>query len=84
MISSFTERTITVLHNQGYRFNIVTEVDRKVELHHEVERLDGRVQVRFIAELDGYGNVTEWGFEDEQRELLASKVQFDADGEKVA
>lgn len=56
-----TAETLAVLRNTGYVWNIETVVDRKVELHRMVERLNGRVEIHFVAEVDSYGNVSEWG-----------------------
>jgi len=84
MISKHTQQTMGTLRNLGYKFNIVTEVERRVELHNEVERLDGRKMVMFVAELDGYGNITEWGLEDERRKLKTGERQWNADGEIVS
>lgn len=55
-----TEDTLRALRSVGVRFNIITPVGHRVELFYECERLNGS-HVQFVAEIDGYGNVTDWG-----------------------
>lgn len=81
-ISKLANATIENLRLSGIRFNIVTPVDRKVELHFEYELL-GRTHVDFVAEVGDLGTVTEWGktFAGESRD---TGFCFTADGERIA
>ena len=82
-ISKETKATLATLRNQGYRWTIENEVDYRLELHNEIKRLNGTIEILFVAELDGYGNVSEWGPYDEARVLNLNRDPHDADGEQI-
>ena len=77
-----TEQTKSALRGLGYRWTIETPVDYRIELHNEIELLNGKTIVRFVAELDNYGNVTEWGDDDVFTRKLSSSV-LNADGDEI-
>lgn len=81
-ISNATKDTMSALRLSGYKWTIQTEVDHRIELHNEIEFLDGRKQILFVAELDNYGNVTEWG-EVENAHRPDTGVVLNADGDVV-
>ena len=83
MTSKATTETMKALRLQGYRWSIETKVEHNTELHLETERLDGSHHIQFIAELDGYGNVVEWGLYDESRTIHEGRAPINADGETV-
>lgn len=60
-LSEKTQETLNTLKILGIKFNIVTPVDHRIELHFEHFRLNGKSEVHFVAEIDGYGNITEFG-----------------------
>jgi len=84
MISSATQDTIKSLRLSGIRFTIMTEVGHRVELHNEVKRENGKEEIQFVAEIDGYGNITECGpILKNGIPTKDSKIVLNADGEKV-
>jgi len=81
------KEVIDSLRMQGVRFNIINKVDYRIELHYVYSRLDGKQRVHFVAELDTYGNVTEWGpyMQDHRKraqELDKRDYVLNADGER--
>ena len=82
-MSDATNETIKSMELAGIKFNIVTPVDYRWELHHEIaNELTGEKKIDFVAEVDGYGNITEWG----KAYAVAkpeSNVVLNADGEQV-
>ena len=82
--SKETAETLAVLRGTGFRWTIETVVDRRVELHNEVTRLNGKVEIYFVAEIDSYGNVSDWGNPDMKASKLDRRDFFlNADGEIV-
>ena len=82
--SKETAETLAVLRVTGFRWTIETIVDRRVELHNEVTRLNGKVEIYFVAEIDSYGNVSDWGNPDMKASKLDRRDFFlNADGEIV-
>lgn len=81
-MNKYQTDTINNLRLQGVRFNIVTNVDRRVELHYEVETLRGK-RVSFVAEVGDLGNITEWG-DAYSSNSVSSNAFFNADGERFA
>ena len=77
------EQAVSNLRTQGIKFTIVTEVDRKLELHREIEMLNGNSRVLFIAEIDSFGNVVEWGPGLRHVGGKALSPVYNADGEEV-
>lgn len=51
------QEAINTLKCQGFRFNIVKRVGFRTELFFECEDLKGRSSLRFVAEVDDFGNV---------------------------
>ncbi len=82
--SKETTETLAVLRGTGFRWTIETVVDRRVELHNEVVRLNGKVEIHFVAEVDSYGNISDWGNPDMKASKLDRRDFFlNADGEIV-
>lgn len=77
--------TLTNMKVVGYKWSIQTDVDHLVELHQELDNLDGSVEIRFVAEVDEYGCVREWGFYDESRHIprLENQSPRMADGSPI-
>lgn len=85
-LSKETEETLRTLRLNGFRFNIVTPVDRRLELHYAFRnQVTGKEHVSFVAELDGYGNITEEGdiFKNSLPSLRMNDFVLNADGEQV-
>ena len=82
-ISKHASIAINNLRYQGVRFNITVEVDRNVELHHRFVLNTGQERVHFVAEIDHYGNVIEWGPSLTQEMVGNNPIVFNADGEEV-
>lgn len=86
--SKAAQDTINTLRSQNIRFNIITPVGYRIELFYTYERLNGKKHVHFVAELDSYGNVTEWGpyLQDHRKrakEIDSRNFVLNADGEKI-
>lgn len=83
-ISAATAETLSALKLLGYKWTIEVKVDHRIELHNEVKTESGREFIQFIAELDGYGNVTAWGlFGHEARKIDRNKHVLNADGDVI-
>lgn len=83
-ITKDIKQTVSNLRIQGVKFNIMTEVDRRVELHQEIELLNGKSQMIFVAEIDAFGNIVDWGSSYRSDSIAAmSDVVYNADGEEV-
>jgi len=82
MITKDAETTVSNLRRQGIKFNIISKVERKVELHHCFTMLNGKEKVRFVAEIDSFGNIVEWGSGFRKLGKKALKT-YNADGEEV-
>lgn len=82
-ISKCARRTIQNLRCQGVKFNIEVEVVRTVELHYQYIKLSGKEEVSFVAEIDHYGNVIEWGPALSLGTKKLNGTVYNADGEEV-
>lgn len=85
-VSKETQETLRTLKLLGVKFNIVTPVDRRLELHYSYRnQLTGKECTNFVAELDGYGNITEEGpvFKNSFPNLKMNDFVLNADGERV-
>lgn len=85
-MSKETEETLRTLKTLGIRYNIVTPVERRLELSYAFRNeITGKEQVRFVAELDGYGNITEEGdiFKNGTPPTRTRDYVLNADGERV-
>jgi hypothetical protein len=78
--NQIVQETLNNLKRQGVKFNIITPVGYKFELHNEVELLTGIRMLHFVAEIDGYGNIIAWGDEDEYQD---NGICYNADGEEI-
>jgi len=81
IIPKQTMEVLNTFKSLGVKFNIITKIEHRFELHYAYRRMDGIERVHFVAELDGFGNVQEFGqfFED----LLIGDKVINADGEEV-
>lgn len=82
-ISKHARDTINNLRYQGVRFNITVEVERNVELHQRYSLNNGQERVHFVAEIDHYGNVIDWGPSLAEGMVGNNPIVFNADGEEV-
>jgi len=83
MITKLTVQTMNTLRTLGYKWTFATKVEHRIELFREVERLDGRTEIHFVAELDEYGNVTDFGDYDNVASVDPNGAMFNADGDVV-
>ena len=83
MLSKYTKETVRNLTTVGIMFNFVAEIDHKVELF----QVFPDEHVRFVAEIDSYGNIVEWGrhlrLSKKEQSLGEDKKVINADGESV-
>lgn len=57
-----TAETIHTFSKSGTRFTRVVKTGKhRFEVRNKIERLNGHTIEVLVAELDGYGNVTQWG-----------------------
>lgn len=84
-IPPLAEEVLKTLRLQGTRFNIVTPVDYRWEVHYQVRKLDGTDHIHFVCEIDSYGNITDEGpyFREEGRTWKDRGVILNADNEVV-
>lgn len=85
-LSKETEETLRTLRLLGIKYNIVTPVDRRLELHYAYRnQLTNQEHVSFVAELDGYGNITEEGevLKQSMPNFKPKDFVLNADGERV-
>lgn len=79
-----TQEVIDTLKAIGVKFNIITPVGHRVELHYEYQRFDGSHHIHFVAELDAYGNLTDTGpYFPEKAKHKEHQYVYNADGVKV-
>lgn len=80
-ISKQAQDTINNLRRTGTRFNIVTPVDRRIELHFAYKDLAGKEHVNFVAEVGDLGQITDTGpYFGKAKE---NAFCYNADGERV-
>lgn len=77
------EEVLKTLRQQRIRFNIVTQVDYRWEVHFESTRLDGTSHVHFVCEFDSFGNITDEGPYYREKRWRDRGVILNADGEVV-
>jgi len=82
-ISECARRTIHNLRCQGVKFNEEVEVIRTVELRYRYTRLCGIEEISFVAKIDHYGNVIEWGSSLSLEPRRTNRAVYNADGEEV-
>lgn len=78
-----TEDTLRALRMSGIRYNIVTPVERRLELYYAYKDLSGKEHTHFVCELDGYGGIAETGPYFPEPVRRNKNFVFNADGEQI-
>ena len=61
-ISKLAQQTIDALRTDGIKFNIVNQVDRRIELHYSYKNeFTNKEQVHFVAEVTDLGGIEAFG-----------------------
>ena len=84
MITKDQNETIRELRREGIKFNHVQPVDRNVELFNFVQfETTGKERVIYVATVNSYGIVTDWGLKDDTPPKAHKPYVINADGEVI-